>query len=828
MAAGYASTTHYESLYATDYFGHSENAASFDTARLPPLLARLCAELSTRRMLDVGGGSGLLRRLMAAHDVEVTVADYAPPGDDGLRLDLSAPVEGARLEAEVRARTGGAHLTTCFDVLEHLDPEHLAAALANLNALVADRLLASISTRPSSRDNRFHATVAPRATWLELMAAAGFEPDERQPAEALSAPFPGGPDDESTWIVRHWLRVDPFGDAAAGEPWYVLFRKVRPVRADLAAFVAEVLDIGHRAEKRRRFKPPRDLRLYLNIHHLQDFLVLRPILDVLDRTQVEVLHRRGFWEPKPDALIDGFFARCGVRTRAYRLLSELPWRALAPGHLLSAAESTVGTSHVLSQQVVAAARLSGWPTTLLQHGVWAEAFPGRVVSFASDAVLAWSQEHAAGFSTTDAHVLGRRAPRGVLKPGQVLLAGSPKHAECEFGGPVDLVRRKLGRATAAYRRCVLVGTNLHWGPHGAGAAAAKASLACLIARTPDVLFIVKLHPSERVEAYEDLRAPNVVLLDEYVCLAMDLQIPRLLASVDAVVCSLSSLLVDAAYCGTPVLQYETGSALSYAGLAPTPFADIEQLLQGGDEALAARGKGAALKRVYASVNASGFYTALSRRLEAPVSEAFSDVEAAAIFSLASEAERNWDLAYGGRAAADAAERQAVQQEALIDLFVDLVGRGEAPIACGLLDRLPRDPRRLPVDLRTLRYLYQRGMAELNVMADCAEAARLFRQAAELAADFSTDGRWEAAQRLYWEASFHEGFAYRLASDAPAVARCLQRLTAGAGRFGEPPEDLGARIRDDLREWLESSRAHAAEADAVTPENCELDVTGRCR
>jgi 2-polyprenyl-3-methyl-5-hydroxy-6-metoxy-1,4-benzoquinol methylase len=164
----YASVTDYTAVYNEGYRDRRGSQTSFDIRVLPTLLASFCREVGVSALLDVSGGQGRLADALGGLGIGVLTTDLAAaPGRPIIAFDLSRYSEAdiARVRQEAERTFGGApHVTSCLDVLEHIDREHVFAAVRNLASLTARLLVVSISTRPSSRDNLFHASIFPVST----------------------------------------------------------------------------------------------------------------------------------------------------------------------------------------------------------------------------------------------------------------------------------------------------------------------------------------------------------------------------------------------------------------------------------------------------------------------------------------------------------------------------------------------------------------------------------------------------------------------------------------------------------------------------------------
>ncbi|MFT4101341.1 MAG: glycosyltransferase [Burkholderiaceae bacterium] len=584
MASFYATQTDYKSLYSLSYFGKALGVASYKGEIFTRALIEFCRQRNVRHVVDVGSGSGALGEALRQAGLGVLALDFDPAVEGGIHFDLAGPLNEALSVADtIRERTGGeSWLVTCLDVLEHIDIEDVFAAVQNLRAISDGLLVASISTRPSSADNRYHATILPKPTWLEILRTMGFEILLERVFDEARTVRRQWPEDESLRLVSYWASADPFGDIDAGEPDYVLALAKPGEWLDPArrSRVEDMLDLGYLQAKRFQFGFGEIPRIGLNIHHPQDYWLLKPLLEVLPRSSVVVLIRRAVLRPDEYSLIRGALARCNVETIAYDRCAEVPWQVLALNHLLSPAESTVAPSHVLSRQLVEAAKLNGVHTIQLQHGVWIEPFDERIIDFGSETILTWGKSYEELISAMPVRLSGKAYAPLTRKEWQKFLPiGGPKFADLKFPQMNDLLLWRLGIKRQRYRSVALLGTNLLWNRHGADKLEVRSRLAEVIRTTPDVFFVVKLHPTERAIDVGELRFQNSMILDDILLGIIGVGINRLVSAVDIVISSLSTLLVDAAVAGKPSIQYDTGNSLSYQGMQPVSIEMLPQILK---------------------------------------------------------------------------------------------------------------------------------------------------------------------------------------------------------------------------------------------------------
>ena len=627
----YASSVDYKTLYSTEYFGKTLGASSFAADTFSNELNAFCKQNEIRHVLDVGSGSGALAHQLRAGGIDVFTCDFEPATADSVHFDLTGPTEEAiRIHDLMRERTSGRPwLVTCVDVLEHMDIEHVFNATCNLHALSTGFLLTSISTRPSSRDNRFHTTILPIPTWISILKLAGFTPENDRIFASTRTVRKSFDAADGLELVAHWAQVDPFGDIDEGEPTYVLLSVGHhDQEVNGLAACERILDIAFRRIKRAQFALVNPPTIGLNIHHLQDFILLRPILDVMPRHNVVALIRRSFFRTDELSLMRGFFARSGLRVIEYQRAEEIRWSDLEIRFLLSGGESSVASSHILSRQVVESAKLNGIHTLQLQHGIWADIFHERAPTFGSSYVLAWGSQYGSSLKNGEynlANTALKGLPAGTTQYHPI---GAAKFSDSILGPSREVAKFRLGLNSGNYRLLVLLGTNLKWGAHQQAAEETRNRLIKVMKALPDVFFVVKLHPSERVSDAAGMKLANSLILDDMIIGCMDLNISRLLSSFDVVISSLSTLLLDASVAAIPCIQYDTGNPYSYHGLRAVAIEEIPHLLSQG---IKLPETNTTLANYYASSAHLPFYSELSAILSAPDASLESDTLSAATF-----------------------------------------------------------------------------------------------------------------------------------------------------------------------------------------------------
>ena len=417
------------------------------------------------------------------------------------------------------------------------------------------------------------ASHLPRETWISLFAAVGFRPfadDSRHTPEeirqgAMARLFKPAP---STALS------DEMSDGL------ILFRRDPAHDRSTAPRIDDILDIGYRETKSATLRTIAH-RTGFNIQLYQDFLNLKPILESANPETSIVLLRAGVMDPDAYKTVLLGLQRLSLPVVQYHVVAQLDWQKLDIRFLISVTEGSLSVTHLLGRQTVEAANLNGITTLLLQHGLRVQGFGDRTLEFASDFHLTWAN-NAHGLPQHTQRVAGIVAPAVISDPQFDLPIGSPKFSDSLIDGGEDVVLNRLGSDTSGFRKRVLLGTNLHWGAHTAGRPDVMKRLSAFIGTHPDLFFIVKTHPIETREQYSDLLRPNTLIVDDRMLLAIDLSISRLIRWVDAVVSSLSTLLLDGAVAGKPIFQYDTGNLYSYRFVPTLGLADISTALSADD------------------------------------------------------------------------------------------------------------------------------------------------------------------------------------------------------------------------------------------------------
>jgi hypothetical protein len=703
-------------VYNDGYRDRRGAHTSFDLRLLPPLVASFCREAGVGSLLDVSGGQGRLAEALGGLGINALTTDIATaPGRPVIAFDLSryseADVARVRQEAE-RAFRGAPHVTSCLDVLEHIDREHLFAAVRNLSGLTARLLVLSISTRPSSRDNLFHASIFPLATWILVFEIAGFQllpASHFAPAARRLIPGQNGADP----LVDRWRAIDLFADTCEGEPRYLILEKTADA-PDWEAVEAEteaLLDVAYRREKRRQFLVPETARFLLSLHHIQEFSFVRALLDVLPRHAVRVILRPYFIEDSHRRAITGFLARTGVRTHVYERAEELPWSELAGSILVSAAESGCAPNHIHGFQIAALARLHGCRTYLLQHGIWPRNFPGRIVTFGSEVVVTWGAAEERILQQNQHCLAAVDVPWGVFHPGQVRCIGSPRYTDQLLPVHRDGLDLRLDIERDRFASVALLATKRAYGRSAKSEVdvAFHTAMRRLIETHPEMLFIIRPHPAHGEEGLSDLPCENVRVLDETCCIAADIPLNRIIPLVDQVITPISTVALDGAVSDKATLVYDGAQPQTYEHLEAVPVEQLPELVGRSEVRSKAAYQARLFRAAYAEAVDASFYehfAGLLAKPEAPVGK--PDVALATAVSLTAEVELQWSEARRARTEAArfgakleteiAAARN--QEEALMRAAT--AARSEAEVLMKEADTLRRDLERARREKRQMR------------------------------------------------------------------------------------------------------------------------------
>jgi hypothetical protein len=667
----YASVTSYSDIYTQAYRDRRGDGTSFDKGVLPPLISEYCKAIGSTAVLDVSGGQGALSQLLRSDGITVFTTDLVADPEAGIfSLNLSEydQSKNKHLTSELAGGfSGKTYLTSCFDVLEHIDSEHVFCALRNLYEISSDRLVVSISTRPSVFYNRLHSTLVPIRTWIRLFSEAGFRVVDTQyflPATSRRV-FSNNTNYEHNY---RWQSIDLFRDVANGEPQYLVLEKcARNLDwQDVERRFNHILDIHYRLEKRRRFQLPQNERFCFNIGCASDWALVRPFLDVLPRAQTEFVLQRRHFDPLLLNIVSNWLTRTGVQYTTFEDPRELPWERLSGTTFVSASESTASSRSIDLHYTTAAARLKGCRTVTLQSDLLSEKAEGRVVTHVAEHLLHWSFRDANCFLKGGHQVFGTDVPWRLFADGQVKNIGSAYYTDQLLEAGEDYIETRFGVERSRFGQVVLLGTRKqeHRGSEGEKNNFPE-QVADVISRAPSTLFLLRPNGNEEMAGLIDPRGENVRLLDDACCIMADLQLNRLLPHIDVVVAPLSPLAISGAISRKATFVYDADTALDLREAEPHSIRALPNSLAHDDSLTALKQQAAELAANYGDVVDDQYYERFLEVLRAPRASPSLDIPLAVSLSLCSQIEVWRDEAERGRQALErvAQERASLQEQA---------------------------------------------------------------------------------------------------------------------------------------------------------------------
>jgi hypothetical protein len=570
-------------------------------AEIAGQIARICAELKLPRRVSLGPVGPGVGQGDPADVIVIAVCNGGGGGADALDLVGADPLVTARL---IGTHDLGAEgwLVTCLGLLNQIDREDIAAAIANLHALCDRYLAVDVSLMPAGRGAL--ASLIPPNAWIACFEAAGFRLVERK---ALRSPAGSTAEAETGRLAEYWAAANPYRVEAPGE--LLLFERDGPLPATAAERIDLIVDVAYRRRKRAEFGPAGGLAFTLSMHFPQEWSLLRPLLDVIPRDGLRLLMRRGSSiEPLRRAAIRGFLARRGICLVEYDHIDELPWAEIAGTVFVSGAESTAPGTHMQAFDLVTRARLQGCPTYMLQHGIWPRGFPENLVAFASERVMTWGRGESERLNGRRHRTWDMELPWGALDPDQELRIGSAKFCD-QLISPFPPLDLRLGYDAQAFDRVVVLGSkNLRgrWGL-GEGVDGFIDELVTICSSNPRTMFVVRPHPVDSVLPYVSLGLPNICLVDETISALADMPLNRIIPGIDLLVTSPSSFVVDAVSAGKPVFVYDTGQPIELQGIEALPLSGLRDALAAPDGLHGAEAQGARLQGLYAEGIDERFY-----------------------------------------------------------------------------------------------------------------------------------------------------------------------------------------------------------------------------
>jgi hypothetical protein len=573
----------YESCYGHTYYGHKAGAAFFDVARLPPIVAAIAAYYGGK-VLDIGGGNGVLASELLRYGVQTLTVDVAGRPTAGyIQVNLAHhdAREIGQVRRDISAYLGEKYFCTCLDVAEHIDIEHVADFLLNLSILVQRECLVSISTQPSSAANRFHASVLPIETWAKLFALAGFSTSPHDECQALRSRRRFSSSDTSLIAVSYWQRVNPFRVEHVSHQHYLRLVRAQTTALDAATVrrsARDLTDITYRGLKRETVGHLELPTLNYHVNFIQDWSFVRSLMDVWPADNLRVTLRSDVIAAPYLALLKGTLERAGCLHAVISSVSEgldaLEMWGLDGSLVATATEGVVWMTHLMGSLLLLEARRRGARTLCLQHGM----IISRSFSPAAAIFGAWDKG-------------SERSLNALVGPAagfQVKCIGSPKFLDALMPPSSSALQNRLGKFVSRFERSILIGLNLHWAVHTHGVDETYQWIRRLCAKNPETLFVLRPHPDDATifERPDLLMQPNLFLADELFMLSVDWPVARLIGAIDAVFTTYSTLAIDAVAAGKPVVMLPSQSAYAQdpTSLPPSlPWADDEQAVPILDE-----------------------------------------------------------------------------------------------------------------------------------------------------------------------------------------------------------------------------------------------------
>ena len=544
-----ASVTNYEKLYAQNYYAHQSGSTSYEVERFPLLLQKLAGEIGVESLLDIGGGNGTLSRIWRGFGGKAASLDYYDnPEDFCKKFDLShyEVDETNDIQPFINENLGDSWISTCLDVAEHIDNEHLADFLLNLKPIIGKALVISISTRPSSRSNSFHSSVLPIETWKALFKLADYEVYSDTYFDDLirNTRYTGTGADIIS--VAHWQRINAFRDSKNHQHYLVVRNNgvQSPSIVDLREKVAEYLDIAYRWHKRslERVYP----ELTYSVHFVQDWSFLRSIMDVWPSDRLRVTLRSDCISESYQNVIRGFLTQKGIEYTTLRTVDDaaalMTPSSNASRLWMTATEGNHSITHQLNSITMSKARDAGFHTVSLQHGMTI----ASVLSPSSEVIGVWDEG-------------AKDAMRSALSSAHchtIEVLGSPKFLDAQLQQAINAIPHRFGEWTRRYKRHILIALNLHWSVHRYGSDDTYSWISRILKNNKDHLFFIKPHPDDNsiYDFIASTEAENAILVDDILLTSIDWPLMRLVKAVDGVITTHSTLILDALIAGTPVVR----------------------------------------------------------------------------------------------------------------------------------------------------------------------------------------------------------------------------------------------------------------------------------
>lgn len=430
----------------------------------------------------------------------------------------------------------------CTTDLSAVPRGQIGACLAWLRTL--SRPVAVSCTLAPVRPGR--ATLLAPSTWRVLLEAHGLEvrAEHRETSSPTSAPW-----------AADWQAADPWRAGALTALHLLLVPSPAHVDAAVASSATRTL------AGPQHTRLASDRRLGFLVSGSQDFHTLAPWVDRLAPKDIVIVVRDATFGTAPRTASDLLQASAALGPSVVATGADLASDLHGAGIevLISASESPANLAHQGNAAALLIARQLGIATAHAQHGIWPRAeFPPPIVSVA-DVVLAWAAEYGEVVRTDGApQVVG--APR------------FDRYADAERRTRAGL----YGAWADRFERHVVLATNLHWGAH-TQRVDARGLVLQVATHAPRTLVTWKPHPHEPAPSPADL-PDNVVVASEAVMLAAGLEFADLLEASDALVCTPSTVALEAALAGVPYFVVATGNPNRHVHVDQAPLDELERWL----------------------------------------------------------------------------------------------------------------------------------------------------------------------------------------------------------------------------------------------------------
>lgn len=219
------SPVNYETYWRTSRGSYSER-----------FVAQVCETFGFDSVLDVGSGDGTVVRQFLKRQKQAYGIEYSKEATKTYCPDLMASghvVNGSL--TDLPFADDSFDLVFCSEVLEHIEPNSVEMAVAEIARVAKRNLFLTISLRPSSDNNKYHLTLRPRTWWESIFSRYGctvnrstidrFQTTDKS-ASTLRI-MQAGPTaailDEIAWFIK----TPPYDLHGEFEPWFFIFKKSR-------------------------------------------------------------------------------------------------------------------------------------------------------------------------------------------------------------------------------------------------------------------------------------------------------------------------------------------------------------------------------------------------------------------------------------------------------------------------------------------------------------------------------------------------------------------------------------------------------------------------